>query len=474
MKLIKFIPLISTAAYANECSCNIQAMQNSVATVSNDLSSRGFDVGPINDMMNAMDEAMPMIMAELKSQGIEEPDEFMAELGLSPTDIATMIEETYTEFSEILEIKEVKNLWNTGMKAGKNSFDIVDTAIEKGVDAMQPEFDQIFSSMGWLEKSNSRKKRDTTDTKVSAEDVENMVRNLHKVLTKLFNEYLTGDLIQGYAEDVMSQVVPIGGKIDDLISSPDFSKILGEMFSGEEESRKKRATEIEEYEKYAELFYEQASLFVGNLKDTNDTLTPLTDYAMNMTDWEGVFMPLIEGLGPKVEFLEPLISEIMKDFENFGTANFVSGLMTNIETIVSSDGVNELITYALSIPKKFTEEVTEDEMVQLAKYAMAIMVQGMDAMESMKENNGNSTLSSDDILGNFGISKEDLDFNLSDLFDMFGGDDENSDRKRRAASVRRARRDTCTCSGYNGSYFLKNRQSVVGACVGVAGLVKFL
>ena len=195
---------------------------------------------------------------------------------------------------------------------------------------------------------------------------------------------------------------------------------------------------------------------------------------MNMTDWEGVFMPLIEGLGPKVEFLEPLISEIMKDFENFGTANFVSGLMTNIETIVSSDGVNELITYALSIPKKFTEEVTEDEMVQLAKYAMAIMVQGMDEMESMKENNGNSTLSSDDILGNFGISKEDLDFNLSDLFDMFGGDDENSDRKRRAASVRRARRDTCTCSGYNGSYFLKNRQSVVGACVGVAGLVKFL
>ena len=250
MKLIKFIPLISTAAYANECSCNIQAMQNSVATVSNDLSSRGFDVGPINDMMNAMDEAMPMIMAELKSQGIEEPDEFMAELGLSPTDIATMIEETYTEFSEILEIKEVKNLWNTGMKAGKNSFDIVDAAVEKGVDAMQPEFDQIFSSMGWLEKSNSRKKRDTTDTKVSAEDVENMVRNLHKVLTKLFNEYLTGDLIQGYAEDVMSQIVPIGGKIDDLISSPDFSKILGEMFSGEEESRKKRATEIEEYEKY--------------------------------------------------------------------------------------------------------------------------------------------------------------------------------------------------------------------------------
>jgi len=165
----------------------------------------------------------------------------------------------------------------------------------------------------------------------------------------------------------------------------------------------------------------------------------LTDYAMNMTDWEGVFMPLIEGLGPKVEFLEPLISEIMKDFENFGTANFVSGLMTNIETIVSSDGVNELITYALSIPKKFTEEVTEDEMVQLAKYAMAIMVQGMDEMESMKENNGNSTLSSDDILGNFGISKEDLDFNLSDLFDMFGGDDENSDRKRRAASVRRAK-----------------------------------
>jgi len=160
---------------------------------------------------------------------------------------------------------------------------------------------------------------------------------------------------------------------------------------------------------------------------------------MNMTDWEGVFMPLIEGLGPKVEFLEPLISEIMKDFENFGTANFVSGLMTNIETIVSSDGVNELITYALSIPKKFTEEVTEDEMVQLAKYAMAIMVQGMDEMESMKENNGNSTLSSDDILGNFGISKEDLDFNLSDLFDMFGGDDENSDRKRRAASVRRAK-----------------------------------
>ena len=52
--------------------------------------------------------------------------------------------------------------------------------------------------------------------------------------------------------------------------------------------------------------------------------------------------------------------------------------MTNIETIVSSDGVNELITYALSIPKKFTEEVTEDEMVQLAKYAMAIMVQGME------------------------------------------------------------------------------------------------
>lgn len=247
MKLIKFIPLISTAAYANECSCNIQAMQNSVATVSNDLSSRGFDVGPINDMMNAMDEAMPMIMAELKSQGIEEPDEFMAELGLSPTDIATMIEETYTEFSEILEIKEVKNLWNTGMKAGKNSFDIVDTAVEKGVDAMQPEFDQIFSSMGWLEKSNSRKKMDTTDSKVSAEDVENMVRNLHKVLTKLFNEYLTGDLIQGYAEDVMSQVVPIGGKVDDLIRSPEFDVL---MFSGEEKSRKKRATEIEEYEKY--------------------------------------------------------------------------------------------------------------------------------------------------------------------------------------------------------------------------------
>ena len=247
MKLIKFIPLISTAAYANECSCNIQAMQNSVATVSNDLSSRGFDVGPINDMMNAMDEAMPMIMAELKSQGIEEPDEFMAELGLSPTDIATMIEETYTEFSEILEIKEVKNLWNTGMKAGKNSFDIVDTAVEKGVDAMQPEFDQIFSSMGWLEKSKSRKKRDTTDSKVSAEDVENMVRNLHKVLTKLFNEYLTGDLIQGYAEDVISQVVPIGGKVDDLIRSPEFDVL---MFSGEEKSRKKRATEIEEYEKY--------------------------------------------------------------------------------------------------------------------------------------------------------------------------------------------------------------------------------
>jgi len=80
-------------------------------------------------------------------------------------------------------------------------------------------------------------------------------------------------------------------------------------------------------------------------------------------------------------------------------------------------------------------------------------------------------------LGNLGLSKEDLDFNLSDLFSMFGGEDDGDKgdkRKRRATSVRRARRDTCTCSGYNGSYFLKNKKSMVGACVGVAGLMQFL
>jgi len=471
MKLIKFIPLLSTAAYANECSCNIQAMQNSVASVSNDLSSRGFDVDPINDMMNAMDETMPKIMAELKAQGVEDPDELMAELGLSPTDIATMIEDTFTEFAPMLEIKEVKNLWNTGMKAGKNSYDIIDAAFDKGVEAMQPEFNKIWSSMGWMETS-SRKRRDT-DSEVSAEDVENMVRNLHKVLTKLFNEYLTGDLVQGYANRVMDEVVPMGSKIDDLITSADFGKYLAMMFSEEGQDRKKRMTEVEEYEKYAELFYEQASLFVGNLKDANDTMKLFEDFAMNMTDWEGVFEPLIEGLEPKAQFLNTLIEEVMQSLEGFGTGQFFVGLMGTIETIVASNEVNELISYALTIPQAFTQEVTEDEMVQLAKYAMAIMVQGMDKMEAEKENAGNGTISSSDILANFGLSKEDLD--LGDLLGMFKGEDkeENSERKRRATSVR-ARRDTCTCSGYNGSYFLKHKQSMVGACVGVAGLMQFL
>ena len=36
----------------------------------------------------------------------------MAELGFSSADIASTIDELYKEYSEMLEMKEVKNLWN--------------------------------------------------------------------------------------------------------------------------------------------------------------------------------------------------------------------------------------------------------------------------------------------------------------------------------------------------------------------------
>ena len=288
MKPIHVFSILIPSLSANtDCSCAIQAMQDSVSAISLDLKSRGFDTGPINDLMNAMDDMMPMIMTEMKAQGISDPDELMTELGMSSTDIASTIDDLYKQYSDVLEMKEVKNLWNAGVKAGEKSYDIMSKAFDDGIDAMQPEFNKIWESMGWLESSSSRKKRDVSD-----QDVENMVRNLHKVLTKLFNNYLTADMVQDYTLDIFKQIKTVANEIDALISKPEFMNMFGGM------KRKRRAVsqaDIDEYNKYSELFNQQAALFAGELANANDTWQAMYSYVGEMYV-STVFDPVIQGL----------------------------------------------------------------------------------------------------------------------------------------------------------------------------------
>merc|ERR1712071_81320 len=89
-------------------------MQDSVAAVCNDLSSRDFNVAPINRFMNEMDERLPQIMTDFKMQGLENPDDLIR---IPSWEISDMIEGTYADFEVMLNIEEVKNLWNSVMEA---------------------------------------------------------------------------------------------------------------------------------------------------------------------------------------------------------------------------------------------------------------------------------------------------------------------------------------------------------------------
>merc|ERR1712038_1140676 len=96
------------------------------------------------------------------------------------------------------------------------------------------------------------------------------------------------------------------------------------------------------------------------------------------------------------------------------------------------------------------------------------MVQEMNKIETMMSKDPNYTQSAEDFLNNWGISSNQDLSAITDLFNVFGGT--QKDRKRRSMRVRR---ETCTCSGYSGSYFVKNKRNLVTACVGVAGFVQF-
>merc|ERR1712048_537119 len=105
----------------------------------------------------------------------------------------------------------------------------------------------------------------------------------------------------------------------------------------------------------------------------------------------------------------------------------------------------------------------EDEMVELTKYAFAVIVQSINKMDEMKQD-GLSSMSANDVLGQYGLSTSDVEnFKITDLFSMFGGDQSQPMRRKRNAQ-------SCTCSGYNNAFFLKNSKKLVTTCVGAVGV----
>ena len=148
------------------------------------------------------------------------------------------------------------------------------------------------------------------------------------------------------------------------------------------------------------------------------------------------------------------------------TGKIVESAMNEVQSWIESDVYKNLISSVLALPKTFIYEVTEDEMVNYTRYVFAIMVQEMNKIETLMENNQNYTQSAQDFLGQWGIDTSQNNFAVTDLFDFFGGM-----RKKRSLRVRR---NTCTCSGYNGSHFFKSKKNLMTACVGVAGFVQFL
>merc|ERR1712150_41863 len=112
-------------------------------------------------------------------------------------------------------------------------------------------------------------------------------------------------------------------------------------------------------------------------------------------------------------------------FQNIGStveSQFMSGnvgtaAMNLVEDWMKSDVYKNMVSAVLLIPKTFLSEVTEDEMVEITRYAFAIMVQEMNKIKALMSNNQDYTQSAQDFLGQWGIDTSGEDsFAITDLF----------------------------------------------------------
>jgi len=310
-------------------------------------------------------------MTDFKMQGLENPDDLIR---IPSWEISDMIEGTYADFEVMLNIEEVKNLWNSVMEAGQGSFEILEKAAQDGIDVMQPEYDEMMKSIAELNTDKS-------------------IRNYHRALTKLFNDHLTSELVLEYIKDVFKQIKPVGGKIDELMVSEDFLRVIETMMNpGLSSDRQKRSSD---------------------------------NFVETMADWK-LFEALTEERRMKITGLDRYIEDIHNVFvAGFSSGNFAifEIVMNKFENMINSHDFLDLINHELMFSRKMLNEITEDEAVEFWRlYEATVLSQ----VEMMSQGYG------------------------------------------------RVRRDTCFCSGYSGSHFSKGHKGIVGACVGVAGLMQIL
>jgi hypothetical protein len=361
-------------------------MQDSVAAVCNDLSSRDFNVAPINSFMTEMDDLLPQIMTDLKKQGVANPDDIIP---MPSWEVSNMIEGKYANFEFLLEIEEVKNLWNSVMEAGQGSFEILEKAARDRIDLMQPAYYGIMKSIAGMNN-------------------EQFVRNYYRAMTKLFNDNLTTELILEYIKDVFEQIKPIGGKIDELMVSEDFLKVLAMMNRESPSDRQKRSS--------------------GHW---NQNFVDFSNFAENMVDAK-----LVGELAEESRLKMIGLARYTEDIHNVFVAGFSSGnfaifeiVMNKFEKMINSHDFLDFMNHRIMFMRKILDEITEDESVEFVRLYDATI-----------------------------LSQEEMISHLEMMSQEYG----------------RVRRETCFCSGYSGSHFLKDQQNIVGACVGVAGLIKLL
>ena len=299
-------------------------MQDSVAAVCNDLSSRDYNVAPINCFMNQIDEMLPQIRAQMKKEGVTNPDDLIP---AASWEISAMIERNYADLEILLNIEEVKSLWNSVMEAGQGSFEILEEAAFNGIDSMQPDFDEIMKSVFEM------------DTVWNPTD--QTIRNLHRAMTKLFKNHLTSEMILGYVKDVFKQIKPVGAKIDELMASESFLRVL--------------AT------KNHELAFNREKISIGSFKTFENQLETMVD------DWT-LLEVMAEEKVKKMSKIARYIDAVYNVFvDGFSSGNFVvfETMMKKFEKMIDSYDFFDLIDADLILQRKLLEEVTEDEVVEI-------------------------------------------------------------------------------------------------------------
>merc|ERR1712167_547011 len=244
------------ATSSSQCSCELQAFQTSAGAVCSDLSSKGYNTRPIDNVMYAVDKYMPKVEEEAVAAGL--PKGSVTEMidagsqdGLTLSFLGDQLDQNYKTFGAIFEVAEVKSLWNAIFNATEEIHSIIDSSIRNGVEYMNPEFTQIFESMGWMGK---------VKTTASADDIKNALEKMHAALKKLMVDYLSGEGVRDFQLSIFAHIKPIVQAIDELMNSPEVLRVG--MKLGQDNGMMGRSGALyPKFQSYSELLPQQLELF---------------------------------------------------------------------------------------------------------------------------------------------------------------------------------------------------------------------